>query len=379
MLFKSTYLTLLLLFLYQNTIAQTVTTIARNTSIDDGLVLDAQGRLYGANYQGSAVFRLQADDWQPQVFSDGFNTPNGLALHQDGSIYMADNQGNRLVKIAPNGFSSTFISNFSNPSGVLFEPGSDTLIATSYGDNRVVRITPDRKIIPLAQGGMLNGPVGLCYDDDGNLYAGNFNDRKIIRLDSDGTQHLVAQAPGSGWMGFINYAKGYIYGTLYNQHKIYRTDLEGKGEIILGSTAGTADGDASTAKFSAPNGIAISPSQDTIYISDYNTFNIRMLTNLDGTTSSKKIERFNFSEWQLYPNPAATVLNMELNLNQVTKITAKLFDQKGQLVEQFLETRSFGIGKHSIPLTIKNFPSGTYYVQVELDGKYTYSKAFLKS
>jgi len=379
MLFKSTYLALLLLCLCQNIIAQTVTTIARNTSIDDGLVLDTQGRLYGANYQGSAVFRLQADDWQPQVFSDGFNTPNGLALHKDGSIYMADNQGNQLIKIAPDGFSSTFISNFSNPSGVLFEPNSDTLIATSYGGNRVIKITPDIIQIPFAQGGMLNGPVGLCYDDDGNLYVGNFNDRKIIRLDEDGTQHLVAQAPGGGWMGFINYAKGYIYGTLYNQHKIYRTDLQGNGEIILGSTVGTADGDASTAKFSAPNGIAVSPSQDTIYISDYNTFNIRMLTNLDGTTSTKKNERFNFSEWQLYPNPAATILNIEIALNQATTVTAKLLDSNGKLIELFLDNQSLGNGKHNIPLTIAEFPSGTYYLQMELDGKYTYSKAFVKS
>lgn len=376
---KYTYLTLVLLCLFSSILAQKVTTIASSSSIDDALILDQEGHLYGSNYQGSSIFKISPEDWSVETFSSNFNTPNGLALHKDGNIYMADNQGNKIYKVAPDGTASTFISSFINPSGLIFELDSDTLIATSYNGNRIVKIAPDRTETVLSQGGILNGPVGLCYDDDGNLYVGNFNNRQIIRIDEDGGQHLIAQAPGNGWMGFINYAKGYIYGTLFNQHKIYRTDLDGNGEIILGSTIGSSDGDASSAKFSSPNGIAVSPSQDTIYISDYNTFNIRMITNLTPATNIKEHKRVDFFKWQLYPNPAATTLNFNLNLEKSSNVTAKLFNNQGQLIEQLLTQQSLNSGEHNIPLTIDSFPSGTYYVQLEIDEKYTFSKAFIKS
>ena len=45
---------------------------------------------------------------------------------------------------------------------------SDTLIVTSYTGNRVVKLAPDGSIEFLTDS-RLNGPVGLCYDDDTTL------------------------------------------------------------------------------------------------------------------------------------------------------------------------------------------------------------------
>ena len=218
-------ITLLLFFMPIWAFAQTVTTISPNSGISDDLIFDPDGHLLGADYNGSAVFKVTLPSGTSSVFSNGFNTPNGLAYDSDDQLYMADNLGNKIYKIFPDGSSEVFVEMFS-PSGLIFQQGTDTLIATSYGGDKIVKIASDGTQSDWSVGGLLaGGPVGLCYDGQGNLYTSNFDDRKIIKLSPNGSQELLVQVPGSGYLGFIDYANGYIYGTLYSNHKIFRADL----------------------------------------------------------------------------------------------------------------------------------------------------------
>ncbi|GJM36051.1 MAG: hypothetical protein DHS20C18_50520 [Saprospiraceae bacterium] len=358
--------------------AQQVTTLSMNSGIDDALILDAQGHLYGAHYQGSAVFHVSPDDWSSEVYSDGFNTPNGLAFDDEGILYMADNLGNKIYRIFPDGTSEVFVDNFVSPSGLIFELDSDTLIATSYGGNRIEKIAPDKERVIVASGNGLNGPVGLCYDDDGNLYVGNFTNRKIFRLEENGELELISQPSGSGWLGFITYAKGYIYGTLYSQHKIYRTDLMGNDTIILGGGAGTVDGGPDEARFNQPNGILASPSQDTIFVSDYGNRALRMITGLEPLTSKTTPKSKDILNWQLSPNPATSNLQVELQLDHSAKVSIKLFDNQGKQMAVLLHNTTMGSGAHVMPFVIADYPAGTYHIQVDLDKGLPFSKSFIK-
>lgn len=359
---------------------QQVTTVVTNSGIDDALVFDAEGRLYGARYQGSAIMRWVPFETSTTVFSDGFNTPNGMVFGSDGMLYMADNEGNKIYKIDAEGNATIFVDDFNNPSGLIFELDSDTLIATSYSGNRIAKIAPDGEWFPWVTGGELNGPVGLCYDDDGRLYTGNFNNRKIIRLGDNAEQTLIGQAPGGSnqWLGFIAYAKGYIYGTLFTQHKIYRMDLDGNGTVILGSTAGTVDGDASTARFNGPNGIVATPSQDTLFVSDYNTRALRMITGLEDGTTSAHTALAESLHWSLSPNPATDTSELRFELQQRSQVSIQVFDQQGQLLLQVLDNQDLLAGTQQVTIPMAKLPKGSYVIQLTQDGGRPVSTGLVK-
>ena len=314
-------LALFLVFFFPFTIfAQQVTTLNPDSGADDGIIFDSAGNLYGSHYIGSEVVKLNPDTWESEIYSDGFNTPNGLAFGADGNLYMADNIGNKIYRILSDGTKEIFVNNIINPSGLILEPDSDTLIATTYDGSKIVKIATDGTVVEFSAGGILNGPVGLCYDDEGRLYTGNFGNRKIIRLEENGDQVLISQAPGNGSLGFIAYAKGYIYGTLFTQHKIYRTDLMGNDTIILGGGAGNVDGDGTVAKFNRPNGIIASPSQDTLFVTDFATRSLRMITDLTPVISGTSEINNNSIKLSIYPNPVATESSLELELEKSSNV-----------------------------------------------------------
>lgn len=359
-------ITLLFLLLPSFLLAQTVTTISPNSGVTDDLIFDENGDVLGADYIGSAIYKVLLPEGTSTVFSDGFNTPNGLAFGSDGTLYMADNIGNKIYKIYPDSSIEEFVS-LVNPSGLIFELDSDTLIATSYMGDRLVKIAPDGTMITWTAGNNLSGgPVGLCYDDDGNLYVGNFDNRKITKILPNGSQQLLVQGPTSGPLGFIAYAKGYIYGTLFSTHKIFRTDLEGNAQVILGSSNGTVDGDASVAKFSAPNGILASPSGDTLYVSDFNTSNIRMITNLDDITSSREAS-FSVLEFAASPNPFMDMVTASFELDVPTNASLELTDVTGRLIQKIVDNEKLTAGKHQFEIDATDLPEGIYFLVLQLE------------
>ncbi|MEM8907505.1 MAG: T9SS type A sorting domain-containing protein [Bacteroidota bacterium] len=358
--------------------AQQVTTLNLNSNVDDALIFDASGQLYGSRYLGSAVYLFSSADWSSVAHAAGFNTPNGLAFNEEGVLFVADNVGNRIYRTVPGEQPQVFVNGFFNPSGLIFEQDSDTLIATSFQGDRLVKIAPDGGQVEFSSGGLLNGPVGLCFDEAGRLYTGNYNDRRIIRFDEQGNQELVVQAPGGGPLGFITCAKGHIYGTLLGQHKIYRTDLEGNGTVILGAGPGTIDGDASTARFNGPNGITASPSQDTLYISEFNTQALRMVTNLDALTSTTGPEGIKKLDFGFYPNPATDWLQIQLTLRKAEQIRLQVLNGSGQQVLVALD-QSFVAGQHQIPLDIQALPRGSYQLMMSTLSGWALTKAFVKN
>ncbi|WP_367392754.1 T9SS type A sorting domain-containing protein [Lewinella sp. LCG006] len=359
---------------------QQVNTVVTNSGIDDALIIDEAGHLFGVRYQGSAISRWVPFETSTTVFSDGFNTPNGMAFGPDGILYMADNEGNKIYKIDTEGNATIFVDDFNNPSGLIFELDSDTLIATSYTGNRIAKIAPNGEWFPWVTGDQLNGPVGLCYDDDGRLYTGNFNNRKIIRLGDNGEQTLIGQAPGgtNQWLGFIAYAHGYIYGTLFTQHQIYRMDLDGNGTVILGSTAGTVDGDASMAKFNGPNGIVATPSQDTLFVSEYNTRALRMITGLEDGTTGAQTALATSVHWSLSPNPATDTSELRFELQQRSHVSIQVFDQQGQLMLQVLDQQNLLAGTHQVSIPTAKLPKGSYVIKLSLDGGRPVSTGLVK-
>ena len=357
--------------------AQTVVTLTTSaSSIDDDIILDAEGNLYGSNYNGSAIFK-RSPTGEESTFTGGLNTPNGLAFAADGNLIAVDNQGNRIYRVFPDGTKEIFIAPIQGPSGILREYDSDTLIVTSYTTDKIWKIAPDSSVTEYLTHPEFNGPVGLCYDDEKNLYVANFNDRKIFKVTPDGEISLFAHPPLGQYIGFIAYANGYLYATAMNAHKIYRIDPDGNYSVWLGSTAGTADGDASSARFNQPNGIRASFTGDTLYVSDFGSKRVRMITDLNGTVATQNAER---PDWQVTvaPNPARTHTRIAFVLPRAEQLRLEVIDEQGHPIGLLVPERHYSAGRHEYNWNTEGVAAGIYLLKLRsADGEIWTEKVIL--
>jgi len=247
----------------------------------------------------------------------------------------------------------------------------------SWGASSVSKLAPDGTVIPFTSGGELNGPVNFIIDDFGDLYVANYTDRKIIHLYPDGEQELLVQVPSSGALGFMTYSNDYIYGTLINSHKIFKVDLDGYAEIILGNSSGGMDGDASVATFAGPNGIAASPYGDTLYVSEFQTQKIRMITNLEGVPSNQK-EIIKASSFSISPNPIGENTLIEFELLENETVSLELRNTEGKLIQQIIDEEKLSIGKKQIQLNGSQLPSGIYFIQMTANGSNIFSEKIIR-
>lgn len=264
--------------------AQQVTTILdAATQVDDALFRDPVGNLYGSHYMGSNVYKMTPDG-SITTFLSGLNTPNGIAMNSLGEFYVADNVGGRIYRIAADGTPIDTII-VTKPSGLLKAWDSDTILFTQYMPDKLGKLAPDGTIIIMHEGAPLNGSVGLAHTGDGTLYVANFTDRTIYRV--MGTElEYVATVPGpsNGVLGFITGGGSTLYGTSWQSHTIYAIEPAYMDSVRLvagGNGQGNADGDVSTAQFNQPNGILAVAGGDTIYVSDFGSKNIRMITGVN--------------------------------------------------------------------------------------------------
>lgn len=336
--------------------AQTVTTIFNSSTIqvDDAIIQDSHGNIYGSHYVGSNVYKITPSG-SVSIFKSGIGSPNGLAFDSQDNLYIADNTGNRVYKVDTAGNTIFFIS-VASPSGIIKEIDSDTMIITQYSGHRVRKIAPDGTLmLPFHSGSPLNGPVGLTYGSDSVLYIGNFTDREIYKSVNDSLVY-VATIPGNFNvnLGFITQANGLLYGTSFQTDKIYEINpnIVDSVRVFAGSLGGNTDGNISVALFNDPNGIYASKGGDSLLISDFATGNIRMITGLVTGIYKEKIIKTNTN---LYPNPSVKGFRIEsespIHLIEIYSITGQLIYTEKVNQEREIEVlRNIKEGNHILKI-----------------------------
>ena len=303
------FITLLFTLLSIDTFSQVVSTIwdSNVERITDAVIFDDQGNLYGADYNGQSIYVLSPSG-DMSTFASGMNTPNGLAFDSENNLFVCDNVANRIYKINSDGvFVDTILTN--NPSGIIKMLESDTMIFTSYLGNALRKLAPDGVIVETHQGGDLVGPVGLAFDDEGILLVGNYTNRKIYSVNGpDLTYIATVPGPSAGALGFIAFGGGYIWGTSFQGHEIYQIERSEIDSFTLysGSVQGNMDGPISEATFSSPNGIITNAAADSIYVSQYPTGEIRLIS-----PSLVGITEFKAPDVSIYPNPTKDILSIQ--------------------------------------------------------------------
>ncbi len=249
-------------------------------SFSDGLAIDRKGNLYGSDFYGNTVYKMSPSK-EVTVFADGLISPNGIGINKDEEIYVCDHLGNTIYKYSQEGIQLDSIPAIS-PAGIKRIPGTNDMLFVEYNTNTINLLSEDNTITKLHEGSPINGPAGIAFDRRGNTYIGNFNDRKIYKY-KDGAlsfiAELPAEAPNANFLGFLTYAKGFLFATQLGEHKIYKINpnKENDFEVFAGSTLGNNDGDISEATFNFPNGILASSNGKFLYVSDAGTSNLRII------------------------------------------------------------------------------------------------------
>ncbi|WP_405208580.1 hypothetical protein [Aquimarina sp. LLG6339-5] len=259
-----------------------ITTVETVTdgSFHDGLAIDRKGNLYGSDFVGNTVYKMTPSR-EVTVFAEGLVSPNGIGINKNDEIYVCDHFGNTIYKYSEEGVQLDSIPAIS-PAGIKRIPGTNDMLFVEYSTNTINLLSENNTITKLYEGSPINGPAGIAFDRRGDTYIGNFNDRKIYKF-KDGELTFIAElpveAPNANFLGFLTYARGFLFATQIGEHKIYKINpnKENDFEVFAGSVLGNEDGDVSEATFNFPNGILASTNQKILYVSDAGTKNLRII------------------------------------------------------------------------------------------------------
>lgn len=356
---KKTTLIFLATLLTLASSAQTVSTYTDGTP-DDAIAIDENGNIYASQFTGDSVFTFDSNG-TATTFVSGLDTPNGIDFDSDGNFYVCDFNANELLRYDSAGVFDSSIEIPGNPSGLIKAWDNDDMIYTRYGVNRINRVTPEGVFTEISADPALNGPVGLAYDDDNNLYVANYNNREVFKVLPNGDLEYIATVGTVGNLGFIAFGQDMLWGTGISDHKIYVIDPTGIDQVSIfaGSTAGGIDGDISQATFNRPNGILFNEDETTLYITDFGSKNLRIISDV---TLSAKDNKLKNSEVQLAPNPATDTLNIRINTSEIGDATLKVYDILGKTI--FSSELILNGNLASSIVDVSAWNSGTYFVEI---------------
>ena len=353
--------------------SQSVTTLASQISAQriEGLSIDKYGNLYTPSGPGSVVYKITPNG-EISTFASGLNFPQGGGTDSEGNLYISNWNSGVITKITPVGEKTTFLTGLSGPTGITFSKTYNELYVSNYSSNSITKyVIASKTATVFASGQGINGPDGIVFDEEGNLYTANFNDNKINKISASGTVTQFAVLPGNS-SGYITYAKGYIYASGHRSHKIYKITLEGEVSVLAGTgSPGFKDGEAAQAQFNLPNGITASLTGDSLFVSDADNRAIRIIDLLNSTTGIRDINHNTPIEFKLeqnFPNPFNPVTQIHYDLARDSFMSLTVFDLIGKEVA-VLEKGFKPAGRYKIFFNGISLASGIYFYSLSVDNR----------
>jgi sugar lactone lactonase YvrE/uncharacterized coiled-coil protein SlyX len=230
-----------------------------------GVFWEASGSLLVADYNNHRIRRVAPDGSVSTVAGTGsaahadgpaasakFNLPRAVVADGTGTIYVADTYNHRIRQITPDGTVSTLAGSgtaglaegagaaaqFQHPSGLAIDAGGNLFVA-DYSNHRIRKVTPQGVVtthagdvaghrdeaLALAR---FNGPQGLAFDGNGNLFVADTNNHRIRKIGTDGR---VGTFAGS--------ASGYTEGKgdLAQFRSPVGLAIDGQGRVYVGDTS----------------------------------------------------------------------------------------------------------------------------------------------
>jgi sugar lactone lactonase YvrE len=244
-----------------------------------------------------------------------FTYPDGAVFDSQNNLFISDQSNHKIRKISTEGYVTTFAgtgvigaedgignnATFYYPAGMAVD-AFDNLYVADYGNNKIRKITPEGIVSTFAGTGIagaaegltteaeFNGVTGVAVDSEGNLYAADYYNNKIRKIDLLGNVTTLA---GSGAIGsndgFGTSASFYypaivsvdatnsLFVTDEENHKIRKISPSGEVSTYAGAgTLGSNEGIASVAQFNYPTGVTIDANEN-VFVCDYGNNKIRKI------------------------------------------------------------------------------------------------------
>lgn len=231
----------------------------------DGIHATDSGVIFAADgFDGTKVYYITADG-VAYDFGLGLDGPIDITDDTSGNLFVTNLNSNKVSKIDANGVVTDFAQTNVGPAGIVSDSYNNLYVShfgAGNGDgDSILKISPAGEVSTFSEGGLLEAPVGITMDDEGNIYTANFNNGKIIKIDHEGKQsHIATIESDVGFaVGHIEWANNRLYATGLANQKIYV--VRKKGRVNEKDIVSPGD---------FPNGITFNPSTNEVLF--INTF-----------------------------------------------------------------------------------------------------------
>ncbi|MHB1045548.1 MAG: SMP-30/gluconolactonase/LRE family protein [Thermoanaerobaculia bacterium] len=301
-----------------------------------GVAVDASGNVYVADRDNGLIRKIDTSSNVSTLagsgnwgFADGpgasarFANPWSVAVDASGNVYVGDSDNRRIRKIDTAGNVSTLAGSgtygfadgpgatarFTYPYGVAVDASGNVYVADVVS-NRIRKIDTAGNVSTLAGNGtsgfadgpgasaMFRYPEGVAVDSAGNVYVGDYGNRRIRKIDTSGNVSTLA---GSGSYGFADGpgasamfsspagvavdASGNVYVADSENSRIRKIDTAGNVSTLAGNGGrGFSDGPGASAWFDYPYGVAVDASGN-VYVADSHNRRIRKIDTAGNVTT----------------------------------------------------------------------------------------------
>lgn len=293
---------------------------------DPELVVNYQRVMFTVAGNGTTAFTGDGG----AASSAALRNPYDVTADESGNVYIADWDSHRVRKVSPAGIITTVAGNgtsgysagqdggpatnayVARPNGVALDSAGNLYISDST--NRIRKVTPVGIISTIAGNGSgayagdggpatsasLFNPMGLRFDNSGNLYVADWTNHRIRKISPAGIITTVAgggAATGDGGVATSAYlaapsdvdfdSLGNLYVADRDTHRIRKVSPTGIITTVAGNGVASYSGDggpATNASMHWPWGIAVDP-YGILYIADEGNQRIRKVSP-DGTITT---------------------------------------------------------------------------------------------
>jgi hypothetical protein len=158
-------------------------------------------------------------------------------------------------------------------------------------------------------------------------------------------------------------------------YQLHYNDVQVAGFNIDESTIQVKYYNAQTSTWSTYSGAVVDPQNNTVTFSSPLVRNFVILTADQATSVNSSLNNSldEFSLAQNYPNPFNPSTTITFNLNKDNNVTIYLYNVLGQKIKT-LVSGNFTAGKHSVDFNAENLSSGTYFYELNVEGRHLVRK-----
>lgn len=298
----------------------------------------------------------------------GQGDPRGLAW--DGSyLWMAEDDTKSLYRIDTLDGSVVDTINTpgnSNTQGLTWD-GSH-LWHAEY-DGRVYKIDPVAKIVVLSFNTPTSRPTGLAWDGT-YLWTASYQDDKIYQFSAvDGSLINEFASPTTNPWG-LTWSDSTLWNVQNQGGDIF--ELDPTSGAVKNSYPGTAGHNLLGLTTDGHNLWVVDNTADSLY-----KVNISAKIDIPSKIDFRRTEfADDYNLLQNYPNPFNPNTRITFSIADGGFVSLKVYNMLGQEVE-ILVSELLPAGQYTVDWDAKNFPSGTYYYQLETEKGIQSRKALL--